>query len=84
MSTWTSLNLIPADLSKLTDSHVDAIESHYGKFLTFTEKVSLQPEVREWKKDYEVVQKGHKPTSVNSALSDCSPVAYLTLHKESS
>ena len=30
--------------------HVDAIEAHYEKVLTFVENVSLQPEVGKWKK----------------------------------
>lgn len=74
-------NLIPVNLPQLTNSHVDAIETYYGTFLTFVEKVSLRPEVGKWKKIYEHVPQENKPSSANLALNECSPQMFPALHK---
>ena len=74
-------NLIPVNLPQLTNSHVDAIETYYGTFLTFVEKVSLRPEVGKWKKIYEHVPQENKPSSANLALNECNPQMFPALHK---
>ena len=74
-------NLVPVYLPKLTDRQIEGIDSYYGKFLQFHEKVNLPAEVEMWKKLYESVPMDSRPASAGEALSKCSAQTFPALNK---
>ena len=73
--------LIPLYLPQLTQDKFDSLNSYYRQFLTNEEKEALVIEVMKWKKCYERKSIQERPKTATSALSECSPQTFPTLHK---